>query len=59
MEFYNIGRSKLTLREGPYGCETSKLRHFLDSRLTDGGEVLRAGRSLPPGKFLVLISVRG
>jgi hypothetical protein len=22
-----------------YGCETSKLPHFLDNRLTDGGEV--------------------
>jgi hypothetical protein len=25
--------------EGPYGCETSRLPHFLDNRLTDGGEV--------------------
>jgi hypothetical protein len=33
-------------RGGPRGCETSKLPHFLDNRLTDGGEVvnLRAGR---------------
>jgi hypothetical protein len=33
----------------------------LDNRLTDGGEVSAsgAGRSLPPGRFLVLISVRG
>jgi hypothetical protein len=23
---------------GPYGCETSRLPHFLDNRLTDGGE---------------------
>jgi hypothetical protein len=25
--------------EGPQGCERSRLPHFLDSRLTDGGEV--------------------
>jgi hypothetical protein len=25
---------------GPYGCETSKLPHYLDNRLTDGGEVV-------------------
>jgi hypothetical protein len=25
---------------GPQSCETSKLPHFLDSRLTDGGEVV-------------------
>jgi hypothetical protein len=24
---------------GPYGCERSRLPHFLDNRLTDGGEV--------------------
>jgi hypothetical protein len=24
----------------PYGCETSRLPHFLDNRLTDGGEVV-------------------
>jgi hypothetical protein len=29
----------VTVREGPQGCETSGLPHFLDSRLTDGGEV--------------------
>jgi hypothetical protein len=49
---------------GPYGCETSRLPHFLNNRLTNGGEVLSltcqpAGRHLPPGRFLVLISVRG
>jgi hypothetical protein len=42
--------------EGPQGCETSRLSHFLDNRLTDGGEVVSP---LPPGRFLVLIYVRG
>jgi hypothetical protein len=28
-----------TDREGPYGCETLRLPHFLNSRLTDGSEV--------------------
>jgi hypothetical protein len=27
-------------RGGPYGCETSRLPHFLDNRFTDGGEVV-------------------
>jgi hypothetical protein len=29
----------LSGRAGPYGCETSRLPHFLDSLLTDGGAV--------------------
>jgi hypothetical protein len=29
-----------TGRGDQYGCETSRLPHFLGSRLTDGGEVL-------------------
>jgi hypothetical protein len=35
---------------------------FLDIRLIDGGKIVnptRADSFLPPGKFLVLISVRG
>jgi hypothetical protein len=28
----------VTGRGGPYGCETSRLPHCLDIRLTDGGE---------------------
>jgi hypothetical protein len=51
----------VTNRGGPYGCETSRLPHFLDNRLTDGSEVVslkRRPRLYPPGRFLVLISVR-
>jgi hypothetical protein len=29
----------VTGQGGPQGCETSRLAHFLDSWLTDGGEV--------------------
>jgi hypothetical protein len=29
----------VTGRGDPCGCETSRLPHFLDNRLTDGGEV--------------------
>jgi hypothetical protein len=34
-------------RGGPYACETSRLPHFLDNRLTDGGEVVRLTRRPP------------
>jgi hypothetical protein len=47
---------------GPYGCETSRIPHFLDNRLTDGGEVVSLMHRppfIPPGRFLVLISDRG
>jgi hypothetical protein len=37
----------VTGREGPQGCETSRLPHFLDSRLTDGGEVVSLTRRPP------------
>jgi hypothetical protein len=30
----------VTGRGGPYGCETSRLPHFLDNRLSDGGDVV-------------------
>jgi hypothetical protein len=48
-------------RGGSQGCETSRLPYFLDSRLTDSGEAVNLTRrpSLAPGRFLVLISVRG
>jgi hypothetical protein len=38
---------------GPQDCETSRLQHFLDSRLTDGGEVVSLTRqpSVTPGKI--------
>jgi hypothetical protein len=34
----------VTGRDGPYVCETSRLPHFLDNRLTDGGEVVSLTR---------------
>jgi hypothetical protein len=33
--------------EGPYGCETSRPPHFVDNRLTDGGEVVSLTRRPP------------
>jgi hypothetical protein len=40
---------------GPSGCERSELPHFLDNRLTDGGEIMSLMRRLPlpptPGKI--------
>jgi hypothetical protein len=55
--------NSVTGRGGPYGCETSRLPHFLDNRLTDGSKVvsltLRPPFTPPPGRFLILISVRG
>jgi hypothetical protein len=45
----------------PKGREMSRLPHLLNSHLTDGGEVVNLPRRSPftPGRFLVLISVRG
>jgi hypothetical protein len=34
----------VTGREGPYCCEKSRLPHFLDNRLTDGGKVVSLTR---------------
>jgi hypothetical protein len=50
----------VTDREGTYYCETSRLPHFLDTRLTDVDEVVSLTRRSPftPGRFVVLISVR-
>jgi hypothetical protein len=36
-----------TGHEGPYVCETSRLPHFLDNRLTDCGEVVSPTRRPP------------
>jgi hypothetical protein len=54
--FRGVGKDPaipVTGREGPERCETSRLRHFLDNRLTDGGEVVSLKRRPPftPGKI--------
>jgi hypothetical protein len=43
----------VTGREGPYGCETSRLSHFLDNLPTDSGEVVSLTRrpSFTPRKI--------
>jgi hypothetical protein len=33
-----------TGRRGPYGCETARLPHFVDNRLTYGGEFVSLTR---------------
>jgi hypothetical protein len=37
----------VTRRGGPYSYETSRLPHFLDSRLTDDGEFVNLTRRPP------------
>jgi hypothetical protein len=37
----------VTGRESPLGCDKSKLPHFLDNRLTDGGEAVSLTRRPP------------
>jgi hypothetical protein len=43
----------VTDRGGPQACESSRFPHFLDSRLTDGGDVVNLTRLratfYPPG----------
>jgi hypothetical protein len=51
----------VTGRAGPQGFKTLRFPHFLDNRLTDGGEVVKPyalPAFYPPGRFLVLISAR-
>jgi hypothetical protein len=38
----------VTGRGGPYCCETSRLPHLLENRLTDGGEVVSLTRHAIP-----------
>jgi hypothetical protein len=62
IEFGDKGKGKsipVTGRGSPWDCETSRLPHFLENMLTAVRSALRAGRPLPPGRILVLISVRG
>jgi hypothetical protein len=53
VQIYNSKKKKkgkaipVTGREGPYGCEMSRLSHFLDNRLTDDGEVVSLTRRPP------------
>jgi hypothetical protein len=58
-----IGKGKaipVTGREGPEGCETSRLPHFSkQSAQMAVRSASRAGLPLPPSGLLVLISVRG
>jgi hypothetical protein len=44
----------VTGREGPEGCETSRPPHFLDSQLTDGGEVVSPTRRPPYSQRMIL-----
>jgi hypothetical protein len=37
----------VTGRGSPWGCETSRLPHFLDNRLIDGGEFVSLTRRPP------------
>jgi hypothetical protein len=52
----------VTGRGSPYDCEMSRLSHFVESGLTVGGDfasLTRRPSFTPPGRYLVLISVRG
>jgi hypothetical protein len=43
--FYIKGKANpVTSHGGPYGCETLRVPHYLDSRLTDGGKVVNLTR---------------
>jgi hypothetical protein len=46
----------VTGREGPYGCETLKVPHYLDSRLKDGSKfdsLTRRPRFTPLKNYLI------
>jgi hypothetical protein len=47
--------------KGPQSCQSSRFPHFLYTRLTDGGEVVRLKLRLAftPRIFLILIAVKG
>jgi hypothetical protein len=46
-DLYKKGKAiPVTSRGGPQGCDTSRLPHFLGTRLTDGGEVVNAPAAL-------------
>jgi hypothetical protein len=55
----------VTGRGSSHNCDTSRFPHFLYNRLTDGIDIVRHTLRAPltppppPGRFLVLISVRG
>jgi hypothetical protein len=59
VEYYSQKRRKkgkaipVTGRGGPQDCETSRVLHILDNRLTNSGEVVSfsAGRSFLPRKI--------
>jgi hypothetical protein len=54
-ESFSLEAIPVTGRGGPWGCETSRLPHFLDNRLTGGGEdVNLTRRPLPPRKIVQL-----
>jgi hypothetical protein len=45
--YYKGKAIPVTGHEGPLGCETSRLPHFLENRLKDGGEVVSPMHQLP------------
>jgi hypothetical protein len=48
-----VKATPVTDHEDPYGCGRSRIPHFLDNRLTDGGEVVSLTRrpSFTPRKI--------
>jgi hypothetical protein len=60
MKVKEVKAMPVTDHRGPQGCEKSRCPHFLDNRVTDGGEVFsltcQPAALLHPGRYLVLIS---